>query len=448
MVNVHAEGLLLRPTLCSVQRAAERARTKGVSVEVLVVLDRPDEATRRCVGEFEQVVRIIDADYGDPAEARNTGARSAKGTHVAFVDGDDLVSEHWFWRGLHDLRASGALTIVHPEYSVRFGEQQLIWRKLSQNDLRFRYEGLPWANPWDNACLARREVFLSHPYLPANPASGWGFEDHHWHCETIAAGYLHLTVPETVLFVRMKVDGSQNKAHRAADCALRPSACFAPQFLGERIASSGLPLRVRLRRLLRRILSGMGDRMVEAVRSANAGMNRSTARGALPPWLLEEWQAMNAFDPAIAPRPDADRREGSFQEWHLEATRYYLDLVQECGTMPAHLILTDGAQGGQGTPEVVRQARAVLQGGSPNRVVVLATNTGKAVRMTPFPEGVVFIDFGRRHRDLDVDFRRQLLLRVLLQVAPDRIHVIDSRLGVEFQTRYGKILGRTPTFVV
>jgi hypothetical protein len=46
VLNVHAEGILSGPSFISFEKAIEQARDATLNVQGLIVLDRPDEATR------------------------------------------------------------------------------------------------------------------------------------------------------------------------------------------------------------------------------------------------------------------------------------------------------------------------------------------------------------------------------------------------------------------
>lgn len=462
VVTAHAEGLLLHRTLRSVQRAADEVRKKGVSVEVLVVLDRPTDATRGYLDQCGLVDRIEEIDAGDVAEGRNHGMRCAHGRYVTVIDGDDLVSVNWFTAGMAFLGAASPTTIAHPEYTIRFGDRSVVWRKQAQEDPDFHLDSVLWSNPWDVTCLALRALFIEHPYLPAQAFRGWGYEDHHWHCETIAAGCRHAVVPETVLFVRGKAHGSRWQEHVASRCVVRPSRFFDPGFLYPRVAVADThakaertqccsaakilkaPLRVFTRtslgsRIVRR-LRNYWARQAEAMGILFAPVRPPLRLDQLPPAILLEWRAMNGLEPAVFPDSAASAVRGARLPWHARATQCYLRLARDCGERADYLFIVPGLVCGDSDLVVLNYVRALTRLKPSSRVVVIATENQESPWKDRLPHGVSFVDFGCRDLDLSMEIRAKILLRMLLQIAPERIHVVNSRLGYDLLIRHGQAL--------
>ena len=80
VLNIHREAVFLRRTLLSLAEAADFARSKGISLELVAVLDRTDDATRQVllssdVSIYENV-RIIEVDNGSLGLSRNDGISS------------------------------------------------------------------------------------------------------------------------------------------------------------------------------------------------------------------------------------------------------------------------------------------------------------------------------------------------------------------------------------
>lgn len=80
-------------------------------LEVIVVDDRSEDETSDLVDEFsaqDARFRLVRADSPGGGNARNTGARLAKGRYLAFCDGDDIVPEEGYERLVASLEASGS----------------------------------------------------------------------------------------------------------------------------------------------------------------------------------------------------------------------------------------------------------------------------------------------------------------------------------------------------
>ena len=229
VLNAHREGILAHATLGALRRAVDYAEGQGLTTEVLVVLDRADEETLRIVTSHPALRctdRCLPVDVGDLALARNAGLAAARGALATVLDADDYPSLHWPLAGVARWRQH-ARAIVHPEYVVSFGAIRDLVRVPDQERDAFPSEGAFPINPWVSCALAATRVFLELPYAALDTArSGFGYEDWHWNCETLAAGYAHLTAPGTALFYRRKAQGSLAASQAAQGAMLRPSVFF------------------------------------------------------------------------------------------------------------------------------------------------------------------------------------------------------------------------------
>ncbi len=87
VVTAHHEGILAHRTMRSLQRAVVMAESEHVACERIVVLDRPDEATREFFdAHSEHYERLVTVDEGDLGSARNHGVNAATGRYVAFLE--------------------------------------------------------------------------------------------------------------------------------------------------------------------------------------------------------------------------------------------------------------------------------------------------------------------------------------------------------------------------
>lgn len=209
----HNEGSLARATLASLHAAIGFARGAGLGVSAVLVLDRADAATRDLVHANAAGAQVIVTDFGDQSLARNAGIAACQGDWVALLDGDDLWAEDWlsaaytFAQGLPDR----GKTILHPEYNLIFGQEHRLLRQPDQSDPRFDPLSLQIGNAWDALCFAPRAAYLHHPFLPRDLKIGWGYEDWQWNLQTMAAGFTHRILPDSIVFKRRRQDSTTHR---------------------------------------------------------------------------------------------------------------------------------------------------------------------------------------------------------------------------------------------
>lgn len=243
VVTGHREGAGALPTLAALARSVAAAVNAGLSVEVMGVLDRADEATTAVfasalagggvVGRLAPG-RTVATDHGDPGAARNEGIRHAHAAWVCVLDGDNLPSRTWLREAHRAATGHGAPCVVHPEQLVIFGQRWQVWPQLPTDHPGFRAHNFFDRTYWDTFCLAAREVFSSAPYAATAADRGLGPEDWHWGMETVHAGIPHLVAPGTALLYRDKPAGSVQGAHEEARSLLPPS----PLLIDRRLAAT------------------------------------------------------------------------------------------------------------------------------------------------------------------------------------------------------------------
>ena len=190
VLALHAEGLMAHKTIRSINRAVKYAEQRGLGTELLIVLDRETDETRRYVetsSVIDPATCIISTDFGDPGLARNAAIERAGGEYVAIIDGDDLISENWLVRA-HEVNRLSHGYVTHPEVSVYFDQQTVLFYHPDQQQKDFDETKIIVQNYWTALSFSHRETFLLNPYSSAPPLSGFGFEDWHWNCEVMARG--------------------------------------------------------------------------------------------------------------------------------------------------------------------------------------------------------------------------------------------------------------------
>lgn len=331
-VTAHAEDHLLRPTLRSVSAALESYRGSGRSGELLLVLDRPSPETLReaqlWVERTDGVLptRLEIVDNGESGATRNAAARLARGTYLAFCDGDDLVSSNLYVEGHARLDSQGVQAVVHPAQVLSFGARAIMWNVRSSTDGDSAPLDLVRSNLWPSSVMGPRSIWLEHPYPELRPGSGFGPEDYAWNVKTAIAGIAHVTSESTVCFYRVREHGGVNNAHIGSLLPAFDIDAVAAGFPAPIADEAGgdadsevavsvwrrLRSRIRARALIARLrpVAVVGFRLVPRrwkprVRHVVATMYQKVMRIRLtltevPPELVAELRSAAEFEPALS----------------------------------------------------------------------------------------------------------------------------------------------------
>lgn len=220
----HAEGPMAGLSFRSLLDAVEAARAADLAVEVLVVLDNPDDLTVEAFSEAAgHGARVLETSYGDHGLVRNHVASEAAGDYMAFLDGDDLWSENWLVEAHRLCQTDPGRIIAHPEVNWFFGQASYRYFLPDQTDPEFNALGfIRFANPWDAMCLAPTAAYRDHPHSKRSLDEGFAYDDWHFNMETLAAGLVHRVARGTLVFKRRR-SGSQFTVASANRSLPRPT---------------------------------------------------------------------------------------------------------------------------------------------------------------------------------------------------------------------------------
>ncbi len=238
VVTFHGEGAIASKSLAGIARCRNHARRSGIDCEIVAVADRADRVTLSSLAEanlLEDSDQLIEVSVGDVGLARNAGVSISRGEWISISDGDDYLGEAWISRAFAKAAGKSRRHVFHPEWVAYFGQQMSIWRQIGSDHPDFDAGILLVANPWNACSFAHATVREEHPYIGVSRLpDGFGFEDWHWHCQTLAHGCTHSIVEDTLHLVRIKSHGSLNESHRSRNAIIPRTDLFLPPF--DRIA--------------------------------------------------------------------------------------------------------------------------------------------------------------------------------------------------------------------
>lgn len=433
VLNMHREALFLRPTLLSLEACAVEAQNYGLTVELVAVFDRADEATRKT---FDSTpldgfcgVKVVDIDVGSLGLARNAGIERAEGEFIWTADGDDLVSSNAIVELIKVARNHPHPNVaVFLDYLASFGEQYHV----------VRYVGSEWLtaadfafqHPYVSRIFIRRSAFDSLRYRDLKVTTGFAYEDWDFNCRIFAAGFDFKIASDTVLFYRQRGNSLLRQANSQSAKIPPHSPIFDQR---------------RFRELMAAARDRVGDwtafmdarrRIVE--RSFAAELFASGQ-------LLEYVIAAASLEPEI--EPARLETAGSYcplpwspNHWGFQMERLYEFL----GSEPfSDVVLLPWLRPGGAEKYILQILEELQLSGTARRILVLSgESANKHEWARRLPKGSVFIDLFNAFPMLDDASRNLMTIRTLLAVSVQgaRLHVKAGVFAHSLLDSYGTVL--------
>ncbi|WP_193088352.1 glycosyltransferase [Advenella sp. FME57] len=427
VLNLHNEAPYLKRTLRSLAHAAEFARHKGLTSELILVLDSADEATREWVekanySEFDSY-KVLHVSNRSLGLSRNDGIAAAGGEYVTTADADDLVSYNFFVQMHQALLAHGPNTIICPEHVCSFGDRTYWGQYTSSEDVTNIM--LFGANSYVSRIGCHRSVFDNLQFVDARGGMK-AFEDWHFNCEAVAAGYRFDVASDTILFYRQRRNSIMTTSHGRI---IPFSRLFMPSVFVQRCADD-----------YRRI---DGRKWFDGFNS-----ERMRQRLLASDVILESFAAANYIEPKIDLELVRRLNVGSSKGGPLSPGCAYYEAVKDLDdTQFTDVVLFPFVSKGGGEKYILDVVKTLRKLDPAKRVLILCGEKYKQHALHLLPEQCTFIDL------YDICSRWQLsdihiiTLRIIQAVAgASMLHIKSCPYAFSFFERFSAELTNQAVF--
>jgi glycosyltransferase involved in cell wall biosynthesis len=225
IIVFHREKALVPTSINSFLKCVDFARSTGLNVEAIAVIDKPDELTLSLLVSYSEFFHsICVVAFGDLGSSRNKGREMAKGAFLSFFDGDDLWGDRWLVK-CHEAAVKSDINniVYHPEIIYYFSDKDYltqsrdenpiagasyIFKHIDSREFGFDPRVIVFNNIWTANTFGRKEIYEKYPYKSVERELGFGIEDWTWNAATLASNVIHAVVEGTVHCIRQKSTGS------------------------------------------------------------------------------------------------------------------------------------------------------------------------------------------------------------------------------------------------
>lgn len=196
----------------------------------------------------------------------------------------------------------------------------------------------------------------------------------------------------------------------------------------------------RLRAFVARVLRGLARR-VEV--SPNAGLaGGQWLAPTMPAWARDEVLALSHIEPDLV---DADDDLSRYVFYSIPSDpspgEVYSDLLEQVGSgVYTHVLLLPWLKPGGADRGALYHMQAILQLQPEAKILAIATEPAESPWKDRVPAGVTYIEYGLLARRLDFLQQVMVMTRLLIQLRPPMVHIINSRVGWEAIKRHGLAL--------
>ncbi|WP_336762289.1 glycosyltransferase family A protein [Paenibacillus sp. USHLN196] len=204
IVPFYNMGSLLLETIQSINNSTYR------NIEIIIVNDGSDN--EESIGALELIkntmndISIINIENQGLSNARNVGARVAKGRFISFLDADDLVDPLYYEKCIRVLDNYENVSFVY-SWVQFFGMKNSIWVTFDAEFPLLLLTNMLSAFP-----VIRTSDFLE--YGVNKPIMDKGMEDHESWISLLENGCIGVSIPEPLVFYRIRSDSMSRQFNR------------------------------------------------------------------------------------------------------------------------------------------------------------------------------------------------------------------------------------------
>ena len=446
VVTVHDEGLVAHKTMRSVFEALEKVKEAGYIYEIIVHIDNGDAATVRYFERYKdnKDVRIFKNKFGDTGPSRNFAVQESRGKYVAFLDGDDLVSDNWYVSAIKILEKSDREAVVHPEAILTFGVDQLNVLTLQRDSLSLEKDVaiLLGENCWCSVLVAKKETLLKVPYMSLG--GGYGHEDYVFNVKIMENKILHRIAKNTILFYR-RSDNSRlslgNQEHLIIP--------YMEAFDFEKVKECSGEIKLESKRVGLKNRGYKAYKKMRDNKTLNA-MITPVAKVALkvldnkkivvPDWIVDEWIKINHIDTQLYPYEYVLKKVRHYSAEEYLGVGEAMKIAKEITKLPNYVFIVPWVVRGGADKVLFNYIEALTDIHPDWHFTVIATLSAKNTWAKNLPRNVDFVDFGNICFGLTPEAQDKVMSRVITQLKCSNLHIINSEYGYEWARKHKELL--------
>jgi len=448
IVTSHREGLLAHKTMRSIERALAPLKDMGVAYEILISIDRGDKTTVDYFQKYQashDLVSVYQWDFGDLSQSRNAIIKKSHGRFISLIDADDLMSGNWLSEAMTRLLAEPyGSHIAHTAMTLEFGGARSIVQKYGHTNHDQDILLSVWSARWNSVIIAPRTIFEKYQYEPNSP--GFGYEDWHMSMNFLMDDIKNITIPETAIFVRRKLTGSEWERQKTSRSVLHAHPVFKPSYfqsldlakvnvpktqvsrgrkaiIKQRLIEAGVPINVIKRPL----------NIARKIKHRISHVDSHAAQQQIPEWLNTEWRSIHKIEKQIFPLAPLPQTYHTITDDHYQVGLAYWEFCQQLNRDNYDYVLfVPWIKAGGADLFAINYANTMAS--LSKNVLVIATNdtSDDSPWKHKLDKNVSFISFGSATQGFGLDQQYRLLEQLIENLGISTLHILNSELGYFF----------------